>query len=76
MLPAGVSVDPIPTNAALAPATSTARTTANIGSFLELHVGKLVAAAAGAIAEALGEFQDGGLTSSTNLHKVVRDQLN
>ena len=36
--------------------------------FLECHVGAVVAAAAGAIAAALGEFRDGGLTPATKMH--------
>jgi hypothetical protein len=44
---------------------STATATPAAGSWIEAHIGKTVAAAAATIAEALGEFQDGGLTSTT-----------
>jgi hypothetical protein len=56
-------VDPAPAITPLAPATSTpVKATTRSASFLERHIGEVVAAAAGAIAEAVSEFRDGGLT--------------
>lgn len=50
---------------ALEKSRSTATAAPAAGSWIEAHIGKTVAAAASTIAEALGEFQDGGLTSTT-----------
>jgi hypothetical protein len=50
-----------------APSQSTAPATSKPASWLEHHVGEMVAAAAGAIAAALGEFRDGGLTPATKM---------
>ena len=61
-------MDPILAPTALAPSTSTSTTATSPSkpaSWLEHHLGQTVAAAASTIAEALGEFQDGGLTSRT-----------
>jgi hypothetical protein len=58
-------VDIAPTVTALAPAPSTAKITFNPASSIELAVGTAVAVAAAAIAEALGEHTDGGVTSKT-----------
>ena len=51
----------------LAPATSTARTTAKPVSWIERHVGEMVAGAAGNFALALSEFQDRGVTGGTKM---------
>jgi len=58
-------VDIAPPVTELAPAPSTAKITFNPASSIEFAVGQAVAVAAAAIAEALGEFQDGGVTSKT-----------
>ena len=54
-----------PTPSVIPLATSTATT--KPASFLERHVGELVAGAAGTIALALPEFQDRGLTRATKM---------
>jgi len=58
------AVDHIPTTATHASARSRSRSPSKVSS-LEHYVGQQVAGAASALALALGEFQDGGLTSST-----------
>jgi hypothetical protein len=57
-------VHPAPIVTPHAPASSTAEPSPTI----ERHVGELVAAAAGAIAEGLRERQTGGLTAATKRH--------
>ena len=60
-------MDPTPAITTLAPAPSTAVKAITRSALLEAHVGAVVAAAAGAIAAALGEFQEGALTTSTKM---------
>ena len=59
-----LAVDLIPTNVTRV-STSTAKPTFNPASSLEFAVGQAVAVAAAVIGEALGEFQDAGLTPRT-----------
>ena len=58
-------MDPTPIVTTLAPAPSSSTATSKPASFLERHVGELVAAAAGTIALTLSEFQSRGLTGGT-----------
>ena len=55
-------MDPTPTTAIFAPARSIDDDT---GPSIERHVGELVAGAASLVAEALREYQNGGLTTAT-----------
>lgn len=50
---------------ALASSSITVEITTKSAPLLELHLGALVGACAGTIAEAVGEYQNGGLTSPT-----------
>jgi hypothetical protein len=61
VLPEGYAVDPTPIVTTHAPVRSTAKPSRTI----ERYVGEIVAAAAGAIMEALAEYQTGGLTAAT-----------
>ena len=54
-----------PASVTSTPTTSTTRTTSKPASFLERHVGEMVAGAAGNLALALSEFQDRGVTGGT-----------
>ena len=59
-------MDPAPTYIDLARSQSTAvKTATRSAPLLEYHLGAIVAACAGMIGEAVGEFQDGGLTPRT-----------
>jgi hypothetical protein len=60
-----VSITPEVSSVAPSSSTSTATETAKPGSFLEKHVGEIVAAAAGVLAEAVQEYKDRGLTPKT-----------
>ena len=51
----------------LSPAPSSSSATAKPASWLERHVGEMVAGAAGTIALALSEFNDGALTPRTKM---------
>ena len=62
---ASLAVDLSPTNITLARAPSAAKPKFNPASSLERIVGEAVAVAAAAIGEALGEYQDAGLTPRT-----------
>ena len=56
-----------PASVTSTPTTSTTRTTSKPASFLERHVGEMVAGAAGNLALALSEFQDRGVTGGTKM---------
>ena len=56
-----------PASVTSTPTTSTTRTTSKPASFLERHVGEMVAGAAGNLALALSEYQDRGVTGGTRL---------
>ena len=60
-------MDPTPAITTLAPAPSTAVKAITRSALPDAHVGAVVAAAAGAIAAALGEFQEGALTTHTKM---------
>lgn len=53
------------------PPSSSSTATATAGSFLERHVGELIAAAAAILLEALGEFRDRGLTHGPRWRPVT-----
>ena len=61
---ASAPVDPPPAVTPFAPARSTAEAAPNL---VERHIGQLVANAASAVALALREYQNGGLTSGTKM---------
>ena len=56
-----------PASVTSTPTTSTTRTTSKPASFLERHVGEMVAGAAGTLALALSEYQDRGVTGGTKM---------
>ena len=56
-----------PASVTSTPTTSTTRTTSKPASFLERHVGEMVAGAAGNLALALSEYQDRGVTGGTKM---------
>src|SRR6516164_17061 len=60
-VPPRSAVDPTRATITLAPIP----TSTNFAPLLEAHLGMVVGACAGAIAEALGQFQNGGLTTAT-----------
>jgi len=54
-----------PASVTSTPTTSTTKTTSKPASFLERHVGEMVAGAAGNLALALSQYQDRGVTRGT-----------
>ena len=56
-----------PASVTSTPTTSAPRTTSKPASFLERHIGEMVAGAAGNLALALSEYQDRGVTGGTKM---------